>query len=126
MKQGKLTTEEERRKQEDQTQSRHTSSWISSQVGMSTFYMKPSPNRKSYAGALTNNANATPPPTPITIHSCPHLTTRLSTSLVGELITLETLPNLTSIFKNSGLFNTRLNYLGRLHILIELPTDTNA
>nr|GEW39545.1 RNA-directed DNA polymerase, eukaryota [Tanacetum cinerariifolium] len=78
--------------------------------------------RKSYDGALTNNAYATPPPTPITVH----LTTRLSTSLVGELITLEILHNLTSIFKNFGLYNTRLKYLGGFHILIELPFDTNA
>ncbi|GJS07957.1 hypothetical protein Tco_0364753 [Tanacetum coccineum] len=99
------------KKQHAHPNKQYTANDLPKNTSTSTFHVKPNPNRKSYASALTKNANATIPPTPVTIHPCPDLTTRLSTYLIGELITLETLPNLTSIFENSGLFNTRIKYL---------------
>ncbi|GKE59608.1 hypothetical protein Tco_1498793 [Tanacetum coccineum] len=99
------------RKQHAHPNKQYTANDLPKSTSNSNFHMKSNPNRKSYASALTKNANATIPPTPITIYPCPDLTTMLSIYLISELITLETLPNLTSIFKNSGLFNTRIHTL---------------
>nr|GEZ74839.1 RNA-directed DNA polymerase, eukaryota [Tanacetum cinerariifolium] len=79
-----------------------------------------------YANIISANTTSKPkPPPPITIHSCPELTSKLEHSLVGELITIETLPNLTAIFHDNGHHNTRVRYLGGFHVLIELdPTTT--
>nr|GFC04812.1 hypothetical protein [Tanacetum cinerariifolium] len=37
-----------------------------------------------------------------------------------ELITIETLPNLTAVFHDNGHRNMRVKYLGGFHVLIEL------
>ncbi|GKD79207.1 hypothetical protein Tco_1341828 [Tanacetum coccineum] len=55
------------------------------------------PKTKSYVETVTSQNPIKPlptPPTPITIHSCPDLVTTLSHSLVGELATIDTFPNL--------------------------------
>ncbi|PWA41586.1 hypothetical protein CTI12_AA459190 [Artemisia annua] len=65
-----------------------------------------------------------PPPTPITIHPCPDLISKLSHSLIGELYSIDTLPNLGSIFDDNGFPNIRTKYLGGLFVLLEVETET--
>ncbi|GJW01990.1 RNA-directed DNA polymerase, eukaryota [Tanacetum coccineum] len=65
-----------------------------------------------------------PPPTPITIHPCPDLISKLSNSLIGELYSIDTLPNLSSIFDDNGFPDIRTKYLGGLSVLLELETKT--
>lgn len=52
------------------------------------------PTSKSYAHILNTKtpSKTSQPPKPMTIHSCPDLTTSFEHSLVGELFTIETLP----------------------------------
>lgn len=85
-------------------------------------------HRKTYAETLNvipPSVPSTAPPKPITIHPCPDLTTKLSHTLIGELFTIDTIPNLHSICEDNGLPNTRITYVGGFHVLIELEGNTS-
>nr|GEW54397.1 RNA-directed DNA polymerase, eukaryota [Tanacetum cinerariifolium] len=81
---------------------------------------------QSYAESLTNKAKPKHPPTSLMIHSCPDLTKLLRQSLIGELQTLDTLPNLKYILDGIGLPNTRIKYIGGFHVLLELENDSQT
>ncbi|PWA81363.1 RNA-directed DNA polymerase, eukaryota [Artemisia annua] len=86
------------------------------------------PIDKSYAHILNTKtpSKTSQPPKPITIHSCPDLTTSLEHSLVGELFTIETLPNLHTICTENGLPDIRVKYLGGFSVLIILNQHITA
>ncbi|GKC30767.1 RNA-directed DNA polymerase, eukaryota [Tanacetum coccineum] len=76
---------------------------------------------KCYATALNGNSIPTKqnlPPTPITIHACPDLTSELHHCLVVELATIDTFTNLHIICDEVGLPVIKLKYLGGLHALL--------
>ncbi|GJW60603.1 RNA-directed DNA polymerase, eukaryota [Tanacetum coccineum] len=65
-------------------------------------------NPQTFQEILTGSVHHTPlatPPTPIIFHSCPDVTSMLEHSLVGELNTIETIPNLHTICEENGFPN---------------------
>ncbi|GKC17786.1 RNA-directed DNA polymerase, eukaryota [Tanacetum coccineum] len=80
---------------------------------------------KTYLDILSAKTQPAPP-TPITIHSCPDLTSSLAHSLVGELVTIDTLPNLHTICQENDVPNIRIKYLGGFHVLMIFDHDTTA
>ncbi|GKB62245.1 hypothetical protein Tco_0918431 [Tanacetum coccineum] len=87
------------------------------------------PKTKSYVETVTSQNPIKPlpaPPTPITIHSCPDLVTTLSHSLVGELATIDTFPNLQTLCDELDIPISKIKYLGGLHVLLELKPYTNS
>nr|GEV86236.1 retrovirus-related Pol polyprotein from transposon TNT 1-94 [Tanacetum cinerariifolium] len=85
---------------------------------------KMSINGKTFGFISANTTSKPKSPPPITIHPCPELSSKLERSLVRELITIETLPNLTTIFHDNGHHNMRVKYLGECNEL--LPPEKNA
>ncbi|GJS14891.1 RNA-directed DNA polymerase, eukaryota [Tanacetum coccineum] len=83
---------------------------------------------KCYATALNGNSIPTKqnlPPTPITIHACPDLTSELHHCLVVELATIDTFTNLHIICDEVGLPVIKLKYLGGVHALLVLEPSTD-
>nr|GEY67534.1 cytochrome P450 [Tanacetum cinerariifolium] len=72
-----------------------------------------------------DKTNLLPPPKPITIHSCPDITTILELSLVGELFTTNTFNNLPDIIQDIGIPNIRIKYLGGFFVLLEHENINN-
>nr|GEU64623.1 hypothetical protein [Tanacetum cinerariifolium] len=96
-----------------------------SSAGSMTSYCKGDAYQEG--GSLSANTTSKPkPPPPITIHSCLELTSKLENSLVGELITIETLPNITAIFHDNGHHNMRVKYLGECNKLLPLEKNANT
>ncbi|GKA65553.1 hypothetical protein Tco_0765260 [Tanacetum coccineum] len=81
---------------------------------------------KTYANILTARTIPTrsTPPKPTVIHSCPDLSAALSHSLVGEVSSVETFPNIKTICIEAGFTNVRIKYIGGLHIIMIPDIDT--